>query len=172
MLNGAPSPPAGLILVPIKTAANAEVRFCGRAPDSLSAPCVQGQQPAAPPRECERRAGYVSSAGWTLHDQTYAELAWCAVNSEQALHEWVAAECDRTQRLPEAFKEVWARIKAGESWAGEEWLDNETASGPGSSAQSEMIARLRRQVRHSMHVMMQEDNPDSYYSQVKHMTPT
>ena len=33
-------------------------------------------------------------------------------------------------------------------------------------------ARLRRRMRHSMHVLMQERNPDSYYSEVVHLEPT
>ena len=33
-------------------------------------------------------------------------------------------------------------------------------------------ARLRRHVRHSMHVILQENNPESYYRDVTHMRPT
>ena len=33
-------------------------------------------------------------------------------------------------------------------------------------------ARLRRRMRHSMHVLMQQRNPDSYYSEVVHLEPT
>ena len=33
-------------------------------------------------------------------------------------------------------------------------------------------ARLRRRMRHSMHLMMQEANPESYYSTVRHLEPT
>ena len=33
-------------------------------------------------------------------------------------------------------------------------------------------ARLRRRMRHSMHVLMQQHNPDSYYKDVVHVEPT
>ena len=97
------------------------------------------------------------------------------------LHAWVAAECERTQRLPEAFKEVWARLEAGdELLAAAGGDENERVEqGPasefaerGAMGENELHARLRRQIRHSMHVMMQQANPGSYYAEIEHMTPT
>ena len=35
-----------------------------------------------------------------------------------------------------------------------------------------MHARLRREIRHGLHLMVQESNPDSYYKDVEHVTPT
>ena len=87
-----------------------------------------------------------------------------------ALHAWVVAECERTQRLPEAFKEVWSRVEAGD--------ERLAAAGDASDVvgeargEDELHARLRRQIRHSMHVMMQQANPSSYYAEIEHVTPT
>ena len=35
-----------------------------------------------------------------------------------------------------------------------------------------MHARLRREIRHGLHLMVQESNPDSYYRDIEHVTPT
>ena len=159
---------AGLILVPIESAASAEVMFGGRghsAPHDLATAQGGPVHDSAELGGVERRAGVASSAGWTLHDHTYADLASCTATEPRILHEWVAAECERTQQLPEAFREVWSRIEAGEHSL------QEDPNGSGELGVSELHARLRRQVRHSMHVMMQQDNPGSYYADVEHMAP-
>ena len=35
-----------------------------------------------------------------------------------------------------------------------------------------MHARLRREIRHGLHLMVQESNPDSYYRDIEHVMPT
>lgn len=158
----------------MKSAATAEVKFGGGrqgASEGHDAARAHNAAAATEGKGSEAdRWGVVTSTGWALHDQTYAALAHCAAFTPHALHEWVAAECERTQQLPEAFREVWARIAAGED-------DLQGMHGTGSevvddAGLSELHARLRRQVRHSMHVMMQQDNPGSYYAEIEHMAPT
>ena len=85
------------------------------------------------------------------------------------------------QQLPETFKEVWARLEAGDellSTAGDDEAmqlatSKITLGGVGDQmCEGELHARLRRQIRHSMHVMMQQSNPNSYYADIEHMAPT
>ena len=58
-----------------------------------------------------------------------------------------------------------------------EGVAREAAGVAGGEAPSEaelegMHARLRREIRHGLHLMVQESNPDSYYKDVEHVTPT
>lgn len=102
--------------------------------------------------------------------------------SNAHFHASVASECERIHKVPEVFREVWMRVAAGdellasagletdESYQAEaDLLSDNQLRGLG---ENELHARLRRQIRHSMHVMMQQANPGTYYSEIEHMTPT
>ena len=85
-------------------------------------------------------------------------------------------------KLPEAFAEAWAMYERRSELLERADADSTTRA-PDGEADGEademgaldveaLGARLRRRMRHSMHLMMQEANPESYYSTVRHLEPT
>ena len=98
-------------------------------------------------------------------------------------------------RLPDAFREVWdiyekrgaemevidasplsANVGDGDG-VGDGGAGDGAAAGDlgGDGAPLDvntLQARLRRRMRHSMHVLMQERNPNSYYRDIVHVEPT
>ena len=114
--------------------------------------------------------GYESGRSAALHYETSDRLAELLSQEEAALHEWVAAESSRLVALPEAYAEAWALYERGEQALLEA---GDAEGGGGGLADAESLqARLRRKMRHSMHLMMQRDNPESYYKDVEHVEPT
>ena len=103
-------------------------------------------------------------------------------------------ESERAHKLPDAFRVVWEQYER--RGAQMELLDAADPGDPGEAAAmapaaaretgakgvdddldgildiDTLHARLRRRMRHSMHVMMQEHNPESYYKDVTHVEPT
>lgn len=193
-------PEAGVLFIPVDVAASAGVSFSP--PTSM----IKATSPAVDlESSAHGRLGFETKAGLvTLHHETYDEIAMvrapAAVHSlvrgmhshsvavsPQALakdapevHEWIASECERMQQLPDAFREVWERVEAGDELLAAT-TNTESLSGHQGSlpiplredeGEMELHARLRRQIRHSMHVMMQQANPGSYYADIEHMAPT
>ena len=169
---GEARPEAGIILVPIESAEAAQVSLSGLMPATPGQPsaaagaaAVRGRRDDAPSGEAAAaaRPGFESSTGIALHPDTCNQLAGALATAPERLHEWVAAEAARAQPLPDAFREVWdqyerqaAGVRGAEA-AGEPLEDVEA-----------LHARLRRRLRHSMHIMVQQANPESYYKDVVH----
>ena len=108
---------------------------------------------------CARVAG-----GVVLHPDAYHEIAEARGARPEELHARLAAEGAKASAVPEAYAEVWALLERKEA---------EVGAAEVSEAELEAAhARLRRHVRHSMHVILQENNPESYYRDVTHMRPT
>ena len=172
-------PKAGIILVPVASAAAAAVSFNPRAGQRVA----DASPPSAPGSSLDvasmdsssgvpaERPGYQSSKAVALHYETVDQLAVALSTEPDKLHAWVASESERAHELPDAFKEVWAqyerrdREKQGEAAPDGKPPDDDDESGLDVET---LHARLRRRMRHSMHVMMQESNPDSYYKDVVH----
>ena len=166
-------PKAGVILVPVASAASAAVSFnpkagCSSAVSSPSAAAAAAAGDA--PSCCAERPGYATAKSAALHHETVDRLAVALSAEAEALHAWVAAESERVHRLPGAFKDVWEQY---------ERRDRERQAAPHGASPSPvddesgldvetLHARLRRRMRHSMHVMMQESNPESYYKDIVH----
>ena len=71
----------------------------------------------------------------------------------------------RTQALPEVFREVWRQYERKEHALADGSAAADGGGGDDDSLDMDTLqARLRRRMRHSMHVMMQQANPDSYYA--------
>jgi hypothetical protein len=169
-------PRAGIILVPIESAAAASVSFGPKRQGGARATGAAVRRGTAAATvgttTLRQRPGFESSKALALHYETVDCLTSALATCPDALHEWVAAESEHASQLPEVFREVWQQY---------EKRDRErSAAGTGkdpvaSAAEDESVldvetlhARLRRRMRHSMHVMMQEHNPDSYYRDVVH----
>ena len=126
------------------------------------------------------RRGFASKSSLSLHPETVHTIAEAlsAEDGGRALHEWVAKESDKTHKLPEAFSEVWSMYEQRGAQFESELTDlTETAeNGEDKEKKGDDVealgARLRRMMRHSMHVMIQEANPESYYASVTHLRPT
>ena len=191
-------PDAGVIVIPVEAAAAAAVSFTPLAAPSIATSSAAAPTAAAAATDCSdsRRAlpGFESSRSFGLHPETINSLAQ-ALSCDQGLtlHEHVAAEAAQTHTLPDAFAEVWqvyeqrgaqfdaeldvisarADVAAGHATepAGMDGTDN--LDGDLSTLDMEALhARLRRRMRHSMHLMMQQANPQSYYADVVHLEPT
>ena len=200
-------PEAGVIVIPVEAAAAAAVSFtpptAKAAPPAEASASVAEASPAASERadDVVVHRGFESKSSLSLHPETVHFLAdaLSAPDGGKALHEWVAAESERTHRLPEAFTEVWQMYERrgaqferalGEAAANTTPPDAHANSthavgGPSSATATEgeadgadlgsldveaLHARLRRMMRHSMHMMIQEANPESYYVGVTHLT--
>ena len=104
------------------------------------------------------------AGGVVLHPDAYHEIAEARGARPEELHTRLAAEGAEASAVPEAYAEVWALLERKEA---------EVGAAEVSEAELEAAhARLRRHVRHSMHVILQENNPESYYRDVTHMRPT
>ena len=174
-------PEMGIILVPVASAAETKVNLSQVQPasarleetdDSTGDSNLSSTAVHSLPRH-----GFESSAGIGLHPDTYNEIAKWLVESPTELHSWVAAEAEMSQTLPDAFREVWSQYEHREQAFSDIPVPGTLASGAAgpmsdtadAALEVESIqARLRRRMRHSMHVMMQEANPDSYYKDVVH----
>ncbi|KAL1520567.1 hypothetical protein AB1Y20_022143 [Prymnesium parvum] len=173
-------PEAGVIFVPVHSAESAQVGFSHHAgaekPSTTATHAAQEASAAA----SSQRVGFVTKSGSvTLHHETYRDIALALACHASEVHQWVASECERLKCLPESFREVWERVAAGDELlaaADDEDPPYEVSAmsaGLGEvSGEKELHARLRRQIRHSMHLMMQQANPGTYYAEIEHMAPT
>ena len=97
---------------------------------------------------------------WELYERSGAQMRRLDAHGPQA-----GGQTPGLDAPPEAEGGVPGGVADGGGGEGgvgpEEALDVET-----------LHARLRRRMRHSMHVLMQERNPDSYYREVTHLEPT
>ena len=171
-------PDGGVILIPIEAAAAAAVSFT---PLSSTTPSsTQNGNTAVEEVASAERRGFASKSSLSLHPETVHTIAEAlsAEDGGRALHEWVAKESDKTHKLPEAFSEVWSMYEQRGAQFESELTDlTETAeNGEDKEKKGDDVealgARLRRMMRHSMHVMIQEANPESYYASVTHLRPT
>jgi hypothetical protein len=138
-------------------------------------------------RRNERR-GWAKNGSFVLHWETYAEIATWLSSRPAELHAWVASECERCRLVPQPYAEAWdlvlqreAELGGALAAAGGEWSDlsghepsaqagGEQAQATGSDAElATQHARLRRRIRHAMHLMMQQSNPHTYYAGVRHV---
>ena len=147
--------------------------------------------------EAEVRRGWAKGGSLVLHYETYREIAHSLSSRPAQLHAWVSSECERTLLVPRPYAEAWelvlarelelggALAAAGDSACGEASPGDGGAQGGGggggggggcgagarldASILATEHARLRRQIRHAMHLMMQQSNPQSYYAGVKHV---
>ena len=180
-------PEAGVILIPLDAAKAAAVSFKPLSAAPAAPPPVQPSSKAEASAEGVpidyARPGFESSSSVGLHPETVHSLAEAlSTDGGKALHEWVAAESARVHKLPEAFAEAWAMYERRSELLERADADSTTRA-PDGEADGEademgaldveaLGARLRRRMRHSMHLMMQEANPESYYSTVRHLEPT
>lgn len=198
-------PPAGIIVIPVESAAAAAVSFdpaaskkngLAKSASSTGGTLSEPESGGSP----SDLAAYEGGSGSALHHETLHTLAHALSCNPEGLHEWVAAESDRTHQLPDAFREVWTQYEHHEAHEQRRQLHEPgvdadrhgggqktpgTRDGSGADAVTAsttpnygadedptdieaLHARLRRRMRHSMHVMMQQANPDSYYKNVEH----
>eukprot|EP00929_Paragymnodinium_shiwhaense_P120526 TRINITY_DN92488_c0_g1_i1.p1 TRINITY_DN92488_c0_g1~~TRINITY_DN92488_c0_g1_i1.p1 ORF type:complete len:927 (+),score=122.59 TRINITY_DN92488_c0_g1_i1:109-2889(+) len=151
-------PASGLIFVPVQSALNAKVSYGSSRPASKRGYPAEGR-PEEEVVMADRRPPYISAKGdgIVLHAHTYRCLASVlgGIGSQKSIHEWVVSN----MRSPEAsgpYAEVWQRMCEQEG------------KGLSESDASRQHAALRREMRHAQHLLLQESNPDSYYSDVKH----
>lgn len=189
---------AAVSFTPLTAPGGAPGGVAGGVMEAVGAHAV-GNQPAEMPRVGFSSKSVLGLHPETIH--SIAD-ALSQPDGGRALHEWVAAESAATHKLPDAFAEVWQlyeqRGAQFERALGEAPAHTpppldasaETrvaAEGPSTIADGDaapmaedlatldveaLHARLRRMMRHSMHVMIQEANPESYYKDVMHVKPT
>lgn len=150
-----PRPPSGVLFVPVASALAARVSL-GRGQGSGSGEAVDGAAASAQDGRSTRPASQ-SSTGTALHNDTYNFLARTlggSMEERRALHQWVASQ-QRTPQASSLYVEAWRRICEGD------------AQGLGPEAEQQ-AARLKREIRHAQHLMLQDSNPDSYYRNVEH----
>lgn len=182
-------PAAGLLYVPLARAERCarSVRFIGSAahaaarPPAASAGAPAGREPFDHGAHC-----------YALCDETYEALALGLAFWPRALHLRVLESCRGLlgAHVPRAFARAWAEAVAldraalaggcADTAAPVTPPDGEhrdaTAVEPladcGGARDSETLSRahahLRREIRHGMHLMMQEANPQTYYAHVEH----
>ena len=182
-------PGHGIILIPIESAAAAEVSF---KPSSVQQPQQhqQGREDqqaadsnAAPPlgaTHSEQTAcvAFESSSGCALHYETVQGLAEALSSDPRRLHDWVSAESDRSHPLPDAFCEIWARGKQHAEQPEQQppqYVHIEDGNNEASEAAQAhhgeldavaLQARLRQRMRSAMQVTLQQAKPESYYKDV------
>lgn len=142
--------------------------------------------------EGDERRGWAKNGCFVLHFETYTEIAsWLSFRPGE-LHAWVASECERSRLVPQPYAEAWdlvlrreAELGSALAAAGGESCEaaghapdhepfaqtgGEQARAMGSDADlTAERARLRRRIRHAMHLMMQQSNPHTYYAGVQHV---
>jgi len=210
-------PPSGYVLLDVEVAAaiDARLREDIASPSAVSAMSSSvadvheapvGDGLAAPShgmatRQAERlgpnleRRGWAKDGTFVMHHETYREIALRLSSNPSDVHEWVAAECERTKLVPPPYAEAWETVLKREAEIGDALaaagtgaVDAAVAEGAGAlsgasddsppagasmtssdAALAGEHARLRRQIRHAMHLMMQQSNPHTYYAGVKHI---
>jgi hypothetical protein len=146
------------------------------------------------------RRGVVRSGRVALHSETCCEIAaaFATCDAAAATHAWVAAQsaAAAAAAVPAAYRPAFERMGLVQAEMHAEMqaevpkgmqvevpkgvpkgVTCQAAAVAGGEAPSEaelegMHARLRREIRHGLHLMVQESNPDSYYKDVEHVTPT
>jgi len=190
---GSERPAAGQLFVPLAVAERCarSLRFIGeqrqQPAHGVGAPStdmiVEGsrQQTGDAGAAAGRRGFDHGPRTYDLHDETTDAIAVGLATQPGAVHAYVLGRCRglAAGRVPAAFARAWGEATA---------LDRSALSPPSAllsdaavssndgteehashaGAASRAHAHLRREIRHGLHLMMQESNPNSYYAQVEH----
>lgn len=148
-------PPSGVIFVPVLSAIEANVSIGGFVADRETT-CLHPRRHTLDEATENSRLAYVTSVGVALHNETYNYLArTLGSDGCKALHEWVVSQ-EKFVPTFGLYTDVWQKMCSEESRG---------LMGPEATREH---AKLRREIRHAQHVMIQESNPNSYYRDVVH----